>query len=80
MASASRQGDFKHHKPSLLTGACFVSAGTQQSIKFVRKLSWVRFFIQRTVSTQTGHRNMNLGFPKPDIRGELQFGNNMLYR
>jgi hypothetical protein len=22
---------------------------------------------------------MDLGFPKPDIRGELQFGNNMLY-
>jgi hypothetical protein len=23
--------------------------------------------------------NMDLGFSEPDIRGELQFGNNMLY-
>jgi hypothetical protein len=29
-------------------------------------------YIQRT--------NMNLGFPEPDINGELQFGNNMLYQ
>jgi hypothetical protein len=31
-------------------------------------------------TTLTGHTNMSLGFSEPDIRGELQFGNNMLYQ
>ena len=31
-------------------------------------------------STQTGHTNMNLGFSEPDIRDELQFGNNTPYQ
>jgi hypothetical protein len=35
--------------------------------------------IYRPQSTQTSHTNMNLGFSEPDIRGDLQFGNNMLY-
>ena len=28
------------------------------------------FFVQRTLTTQTSHTNMSLGFPEPDIRDE----------
>ena len=38
------------------------------------------FIIGCLFSTQTGHTNVNLGFSEPDIRGELQFGNNMPYQ
>jgi hypothetical protein len=42
--------------------------GTQQSVKFVRKLSGGLGFFQRTVSTHSRHSGMDLSFPKPAIR------------
>jgi hypothetical protein len=43
------------------------------------KINYIKIF-GRQSTTHCGHSDMYLGFPKPDIRGELQIGNNMLYK
>jgi hypothetical protein len=43
------------------------------------KINYITIFGRQSTS-HCGHSDMYLGFPKPDIRGELQIGNNMLYK